>query len=301
METSEWPALIDRFGLSLADREMSPLTIRNYARELRAFADWYHATYQEIPSISSLTADDLREYKEMLRERRLKPATINLALAALRSLVKWARAAKIVSEAIEAPKMVKLVRKTPRWLTRPQERKLLKVVRHGQDDQHVGLVELFLVFGLRISEMASLEWGDVEMTRTKGVLRVRRGKGAKERELPFTGNERARKALLLVGWLSHGKDKGRRILQGQRGPLSASGIKQLLTPYGAAAGLDGFSAHTLRHTCAKRMIERGADLPTVARWLGHESLNTTMLYTLPSQEDLARAAGASEDGWSDEE
>jgi integrase/recombinase XerC len=138
------------------------------------------------------------------------------------------------------------------------------------------------------------------MGRSAAELRVL-GKGSKERTLPFLGNERARDAFHLLGFREHGRDKGRRLLWGQRGPLTASGIKQLLTPYGRAAGLDRFSAHVLRHTCARRMFERGEPVQVIARWMGHESLNTTFLYTLPSEADLAKAAGASGDGWADDD
>ena len=149
--------------------------------------------------------------------------------------------------------------------------------------------------------MASTEWGDVTLSRAKAELRVRKGKGGKERVLPFLGNERAREALHLLDYKKWHKDKNRRLLYGQRGPLSAGGIKQLLTPYGRAADIDPFSAHVLRHTCARRMHEAGKPIQVIARWLGHESLNTTFLYTLPSQDDLQEAAGGSAAGWDDDD
>jgi site-specific recombinase XerD len=300
-----WIETVDEFARFLRADEKSPLTIRNYKRELRAFETWYQSAYQDAPVLLELQADELREYKEALRIRKLKPASVNLAIASLRSLLKWATDRKMLKEPPKPPKIVRQVRKRPRWLTRVQERRLLKVVRHGigraPDPHHLGLVELLLVFGLRISELANLEWSDVTMSPKSAELRVRHGKGAKERTLPFVGNQRARNAFLLLEWKEWGRDKDRRILQGQRGPLSASGVKQLLTPYGEPAGIDKFSAHVLRHTCARRMHENGAPIQVISRWLGHESLDTTMLYTLPSEEDLAKAAGGSDPGWDDEE
>ncbi len=300
---NDWQADVDRFAAALDADEKSPLTVRNYRRELRVFADWYRATYQEPPGVRDLTHEDMRAYKDSLRDRKLEPATINLALAALRSFLRWALASKLIKEPVPTPKTARQVQRVPRWLTRVQERRLVKVVRQGGVKQHLGLVETFLVFGLRISEAAALEWGDIAMGRTEAVLKVRKGKGSKQRDLPFGGNQRARDALLLLGWKEWGKDKGRRVLQGQRGPLSASGLKQLLTPYGRAAEIDGFSAHVLRHTCAKRMLERKppADIPTIARWMGHSSLNTTFLYTLPSQAELAIAAGGGDACWEDDD
>lgn len=295
-----WDALVERFAESLKGEDKSPLTVRNYRRELLAFGRWHLETYREPPDLAGLTAEDLRDYRDALRGRKLKPATIALARAALAGVVKWGHAERLIAEPIRSPKTPRQVRRTPRWLNRPQERRLLKVVRKAGNPHHLGLLELFLVFGLRISEAAALTWGDVTLGRSSAELRVM-GKGSKERTLPFLGNDRAREAFNLLGHKDHGRDKGRRILQGQRGPLTASGIKQLLTPYGRAAGLDDFSAHVLRHTCARRMFERGEQPQVIARWMGHESLNTTFLYTLPSSEDLAKAAGAEGDGWADDE
>jgi site-specific recombinase XerD len=299
-----WIVTVDEFARFLRADEKSALTIRNYRRELKAFAAWYQSTYQDPPELLELRADELREYKEALKARKLKPASVNLAISSLRSLLKWATDRKMLKEPPKSPKIVRQVRKKPRWLTRVQERRLLKVIRmvgSSRNSHHLGLVELLLVFGLRISELAALEWSDVSMSPKSAELRVRHGKGAKERTLPFVGNQRARNAFLLLGWKEWGKDKDRRILQGQRGPLSASGVKQLLTPYGEPAGIDKFSAHVLRHTCARRMFENGSPIQVIARWLGHESLDTTMLYTLPSEEDLAKAAGGSDAGWEDDD
>jgi site-specific recombinase XerD len=244
-----------------------------------------------------MTADDFREYRDHLKERKLKPQSVNLAIASLRSLVKWACSTRLLNEAIRTPKAVRQAAKTPRWLEKTEERRLLKAIRKEGNPHHLGMVELLLVFGLRISEAAALEWGDVTMRRSEAVLRIRKGKGNKEGELPFLGNERAREAFYLLGYKQWHKAKDRRILQGQRGPLSASGLKQLLTAYGRRAGIEPFSAHRLRHTCGRRMFEDGQQIQSISTWLRHSNLNTTLLYTLPSQTDLAKAAGASELAW----
>jgi len=300
MPNTQWNDLLDQFKASLEADEKSQNTVRNYHREVRAFGEWYYSIYEEAPDLAGLTADDLRRYKDHLRERKLKPQSVNLAIVSLRSLIKWACESRILRESVRSPKAVKQGMKVPRWLDKPQEKRLMKAVRKAGDPHHLGLVEMFLVFGLRISEMASEEWGDITMRRNKAELRVRKGKGGKERILPFLGNERAREALHLLDYKKWHKVKDRRLLYGQRGPLTAGGIKQLLTPYGRAAGIEPFSAHVLRHTCARRMHEAGKSIQVIARWLGHESLNTTFLYTLPSQADLQEAAGGRAAGWDDD-
>jgi site-specific recombinase XerD len=301
MLNTKWDHVLDRFAASLKADEKAALTIRNYCRELRAYGEWYHSVYEEAPDPAGMTAEEFREYKDHLRERKLKPQSVNLAIASLRSLVKWACDARILKETVKTPKAVRQAMKVPRWLTKPQEKRLLKAVRKEGNPHHLGLVELLLVFALRISEAASLEWGDVVMRRSEAVLRIRKGKGNKEGELPFLGNERAREALLLLDYKRWHKDKDRRLLQGQRGPLSASGVKQLLTVYGKRADIEPFSAHVLRHTCGRRMFEAKVPIQVISRWLRHESLNTTLLYTLPSQDDLQEAAGGSATEWDDDD
>jgi site-specific recombinase XerD len=311
MTEPSWDELLDQFANYLTDEGRSPLTIRNYRRELRAFVAWYRAAYPEMSTLWDLEARDLEEFKDHLKARKLMPASINLAIVSIRSFLNWAGRpqgspgtkvkTKLIEDPPRAPRMIRERRKTPRWLKKPQERRLLKAVRLVDDPHHVALIDLFLVFGLRISEMAGLEWSDVAMGRKHAVLRVRHAKGGKERSLPFMGNRRARDAFLTLGWKEHHKERDRRILQGQRGPLTASGLKQLLKPYGKLAEIPKFSAHVLRHTCARRMHEKGESLDVIKTWMGHESIDTTILYTLPSEDDLARAAGGGaewDDDWS---
>ena len=296
----EWNEAVDRFAADLVADERSPLTIRNYRRELRVFAEWYQSAYHERPDLAEITGDELVAYKTAMRERRLKPGSMNVAIAALRGLVNWALYARVIVEPIRPPKVAKQAPRVPKWLTRQEERRLTKALRKGGHLQHIALVELLLVFGVRISELASLTWADVTMGRIRAELRVL-GKGAKERILPFAGNQRARDALMMLGFKESSRERSRSLLHGQRGPLSASGVKQLLTPYGRAAEIEPFGAHILRHTCARRMYERDVPIQVIARWMGHENINTTLIYTLPSEADLAKAAGATDGGWDDDE
>jgi site-specific recombinase XerD len=299
-QTDGWVASVERFAAALVKEDRAPLTVRNYRRELMAFGRYHVEQFREPPDLAHLTEEDLRDYRDHMRGRKLKPATMALARSSLSQMMRWALAQRLIGEPIRPPRVPRQVRRVPRWLTKPQEKRLIKVVRKSGNTPHLGLIELMLVFGLRISEASSRTWGDVTMGRARAELRVY-GKGSKERVLPFLGNERARDALLALGYKRHHKEAARPLAWGQRGPLTPSGIKQLLTPYGRAAGIEPFSAHVLRHTCAKRMIERGTPITTVASWMGHDSINTTMVYTLPSAEEMAAAAGATAEGWDDDD
>lgn len=76
---------------------------------------------------------------------------------------------------------------------------------------------------------------------------------------------------------------------GQRGPPSEAGINYLVNKYAYQAQLEDCTSHTLRHTFAKNLVDTGTPLDQVATLLGHESLDTTRVYTKPSKRDLEQA------------
>jgi site-specific recombinase XerD len=118
------------------------------------------------------------------------------------------------------------------------------------------------------------------------------GKGGKARQIPL--DKHTRQALV-----SHLEERGsdssvdsegaERLFWGQRGPLSEKGIDYLVGKYAYQAQLKDCSSHTLRHSYAKNLVDAGVLLDQVATLLGHESLDTTRVYTRPSQRDLERA------------
>ena len=79
------------------------------------------------------------------------------------------------------------------------------------------------------------------------------------------------------------------LLLGQRGPLSEWGIHAIVKKYAYQARLEDVTAHTLRHSFAKNLVDAGTPLDQVALLLGHDSLDTTKIYTQPSKRNLERA------------
>ena len=143
------------------------------------------------------------------------------------------------------------------------------------------LLELLYATGIRISEAAGIELGQLDVARRR--MRVI-GKGNKEREVVFGGPA----AAALTAYLG----KGRTVLAGSAsrnsalflnpsgGPLSARGARLAVDRWVEACGLPrGTSPHTLRHSFATHLLEGGADLRTVQELLGHANLATTQIYT----------------------
>jgi integrase/recombinase XerC len=176
----------------------------------------------------------------------------------------------------------------------------------------MAVIQTLLGTGLRISELANLRLEDVEVSERKGLVRVREGKGGKSRIVPLDNRtrsvllryvEKRKKELQLSGQPSVQQSSARKnrsdnrdsrrpegpLFMGQRGPLNERGIDYLVRKYAYQARLENCTAHTLRHTFAKNLVDAGTPLDQVAILLGHESLDTTKVYTRPSRRDLERA------------
>lgn len=265
-------------------------TIRAYRQDLADFSTWFVALTGETFNPQAVTPLDIREYKRHLQDRHTQPATVNRRLAALSTFFRWARAEGLVSgdnPTADVPGVDK-VKLGPKWLKRAEQAALLRKVKARGRVRDIALVTLLLNTGLRLSEVCELELEDIiELSERKGLLRVREGKGEKERTVPLNADARR----TLQTYLSNRPAADHRsVFVGQRGkPLQQSGVERLVGEYARKAGLKNCTPHTLRHSFAKNLVDSGVSLDRVAKLLGHENLNTTRLYTTPSLEDLTDA------------
>jgi integrase/recombinase XerC len=156
--------------------------------------------------------------------------------------------------------------------------------RQDQARSDEAIVTLLLHCGLRVAELVALRRDDIRLSQRKGTIRVRAGKGRKQRLLHL--NAEAHKAARFL--LDPGPERAE-LLQGQRGPMGVRAIQLMLARYGRAAGLGKLSPHTLRHCFCRRLAEAGVKLEEIAALAGHEKLETTRIYVEPGQDDLGAA------------
>jgi len=218
------------------------------------------------------------------------PATINRRLIALRGFFRWAKRKGLAEESpfeVIEKILVKQQKNTaPRWLDRKEQLALLRAVRNAGSRRDLAIIQTLLGTGLRISESASLRVSDLDISQRAGWLRVREGKGSRAREIPLDSKTRQ----AISNYLEERPEDGtERLFLGQRGPLSEAGINYLVGKYAYQARLEDCTSHTLRHTFAKNLVDAGTPLDQVATLLGHESLDTTRVYTRPSKRDLEHA------------
>jgi integrase/recombinase XerC len=285
VELAEVPQLFERW---LADRPLADRSRREYARNVRVYCSWLAETsdrdgWQGNPLSDPLARDhaarDFRRYLQV--ERRAAASTVNLALASLDALYRCLGLGR------PHVRRDKPALAAPRALDEAAQRRLLRAADNAPARSRA-LVVLMLFTALRISETVALDVEDVRILTRKGVLVVI-GKGEIQREVPLNALVRQ----VLDEWLEQRKeiaDAGERALFVSRtgSRLSARSADRDVRLVAAGAGLE-LSAHTLRHTCLTGLVRRGNDLVMVAELAGHQKLETTRRYTLPSAADRQRA------------
>jgi integrase/recombinase XerC len=160
---------------------------------------------------------------------------------------------------------------------------------HGLAGRNYAMVQLMLQAGLRIGEVAALRVADIIMSDRSGSVRVRHGKGLKAREIPL--NATARRALKHYLEDRQTSDKDAALFVSSRDTaMPIRTIQAVIARLARRARLKrvAVSAHTLRHTFALGYLrDNPGKLVELASLLGHDSLDTTAIYTRPSRDDLA--------------
>ncbi|UOO36870.1 tyrosine recombinase XerC [Oscillospiraceae bacterium CM] len=256
----------------------------------------------DLAVVQSVALADIYDYLAYLARERTKASrggtskpglsatTRARKIAALRSFfnflsVKTKQLDKNPVADLDSPKTTKTL---PRYLTLEESTRLLTSVTGANRSRDYCILTLFLNCGLRISELAGLNLGDVR----PDSLRVL-GKGSKERIVYL--NDACCEALnsyLAVRMDIKPVDRRALFLSSRRNRVSTATVHHLVKTHLAAAGLDAdkYSSHKLRHTAATLMLRNGVDVRTLQELLGHEHLNTTQIYTHVESDSLREAA-----------
>ncbi|MFH1067529.1 MAG: tyrosine-type recombinase/integrase, partial [bacterium] len=176
----------------------------------------------------------------------------------------------------------------PRETQKQNPKKRGRPLQKWQTKRDAALLEVLYSTGMRLSEIAAMQWSDVDF-RTGGVRVV--GKGKKERVTilgkPALQALQTYRDALPQKWVAQTDCI---FLNPSGQPLTGRAIQTLFKKYLAQAGLDScFSPHKIRHSFATHMLDRGADLRSLQELLGHSNLETTQIYTRVTAERLRRA------------
>jgi tyrosine recombinase XerC len=261
------------------EKNSSPHTLLNYRLDLEEFKNFLKDI--EIDKVDYLV---IRKYLAHLKEKNLTARTIARKLSSLRSffrfLVKDGYVKSNPTDAISTPKQE---RSLPKFLTEGDMVRLIEAplpdTLKGKRDR--AILETFYSTGMRVSELVSLTEDHVDFIA--GTVKVL-GKGKKERMVPI--GDRALRAIRT--YLKERQMESSAIfLNKNKKPLGARGIRKMIDYYIRLIALkDHISPHTLRHSFATHLLNRGADLRSVQELLGHANLSTTQIYTHLTTEKL---------------
>jgi site-specific recombinase XerD len=257
--------LLTAFEKCLAQRDVAAATVRSYRNDLSLFQRWS----QDLNGQATVTVDriqtvDLAAFRQhLIQEQSLRPATVNRRIQCFRTFFAWLRSQGVVPE--NPALSLRFVRSTAR--RKPvalQQKEVLALLRaaahsgHGTALRNLALCQLLLQTGMRLGEVVALKVKDLDLRDRSGAVRIREGKGLKEREVPL--NLTARRALSdylnargsaeLEDWVFESKRKA---------PLSARGVQKVIHDLAAKAGITRIrvSAHTLRHYADPRTMPTG--------------------------------------------
>lgn len=261
------------------EKNASPHTVLNYKLDLEELQ--FFLSGADITGIDYLL---IRRYLAHLKEKKISPRSIARKLSSLRSffrfLVKDGFVKVDPTAALASPKQEKPL---PKFMT---ENDVVRLIETPSMETLKGLrdraiFETLYSTGMRVSELVGLRMRDVDLIG--GVVKVF-GKGKKERLLPV--GDRALRAIR--GYLDKRRLECETIfLNKNKKPLGARGIRKVMDVYIQKMGLkERVSPHTLRHSFATHLLDRGADLRAVQELLGHANLSTTQIYTHLTTEKL---------------
>jgi tyrosine recombinase XerC len=257
------------------EKNASIHTIKNYTIDLDAFASFFHD--RDISAIDHLA---LRRYLAEMRSKNYSKRTVARKLASIRSFFRFLfREGHIKSNPATAVSSPKLDKKLPKFL---DVNKVAKVITKPDTATYPGLrdraiLETLYSTGIRVSELVGLDLDSVDFIG--GVIKVF-GKGAKERVVPI-GDE-ALNAIRKYNDKKPKKDSSKDavFLNNRGGRLTDRSVRRVLDKYIVQCAIEEkISPHSLRHSFATHLLDRGADLRSVQELLGHMNLSTTQVYT----------------------
>ncbi len=269
-----------RYKLFLVRINYSTQTIRNYMYNLKNFIEWVEVSFENV------VTEIIYEYLGFLKNRRLKPKTINTYLTGLSRFFDYLRyEEKIITENPVKPEYMQLLPKPlPKFISTEEVKLLFSIIKNKRD---LAMFLLMLRSGLRVEEIANLKLSSIDFARR--MIIVLNGKFRKDRVVYFSEDadgalkdylktrrpSREKKAFLVQKGTYKGKS------------ISVRGIQKRIEYYSKKTGVH-VSCHCLRHTMATQLINADAGLATVQELLGHNSILSTQRYAKVSNIKVRR-------------
>lgn len=270
---------IEGFVAALAsERKSSPNTLGAYRTDLRQLSDYL--TQRELSAWSDVTPTIVTEFMQFLRDRRYATTSVARKVAALKSYFHYLTVSGQIptdpAAQLQAPRVEK---ELPRTLTPDEVARLFAAVQEtsGVGQRDLAMLHTIYSTGMRVTELVSLDVVHLDLARGH----VRCVTNRKERQLPLSLQAQRALELYLEGHrraLLRRTEEPALFLNHHGERLTRQGFWLIIKGYARTAGIPSITPHTLRHSFALDMLERGMELRSVQALLGHANISTTHIY-----------------------
>lgn len=293
---------LQQFEQFLMRQDLAQRTVKGYLDDLRYFQHWLTEIQTIKAPLLTITVMELQAFRQYLvNAKRQKVTSVNRRIQALRRFFNWAVHMGHISES--PADSIRFMRRQPpskpAALDKAEVHHLLRAAglsSHGLAKRNYAMIQLMLQAGLRIGEVVQLRYGDIISEARSGKVMVVDGKGHKSRTIPL--NLTARRAFNAYFETRQFMQPTDHVFTSKRDkPITLRAAQAMLSSLIKRAKLTriAVSAHTLRHTFASNYLKANPNqLVELAQLLGHDSLNTTAIYTKSTQAQLADALERSE-------
>ena len=281
--------LLDEFINYLSvERGLSKNTIASYKSDLASFLNYLEL--KGFSSVDKIKRDDITKYLMNLKDKGLSSNSISRALVSIKMFYKFLAQERFIKDDVagilESPK---LIRPLPNVLNVVEVEKLLKSpdIREWMGIRDKAALELMYATGMRVSEMVDLPTSTLNLD--VGFIKCK-GKGDKERMVPIGSqakNAISRYMKTVRPSLLKNRTDNHLFLSRLGKRVSRQSFWKMIKKYAKRARIKKeITPHTLRHSFATHLLERGADLRVVQEMLGHADIATTQVYTHINKERL---------------
>ena len=256
------------------EKKLGDNTINSYMLDLEDFFKTFNG------SIESCTKKDILAYISSING--LEVSTVNRHISSLKSFFNYLVDESIIKVSpMEEVSSLKKAKKLPKYLSISEVNKLLNIPLNSEFDyRNKAMLELMYATGLRVSELVSIEYSNIDFENS--IIRIN-GKGKKERIIPL--GEVA--SYYLKVYLSDYRSKllkrntyNQVFLNNHCKPITRQGFNYILENIRELTGIEKeITPHVLRHSFATHLLEGGADIRSIQEMLGHENISTTNIYT----------------------
>ena len=256
------------------EKKLGDNTINSYMLDLEDFFKTFNG------SIESCTKKNILTYISSING--LEVSTVNRHISSLKSFFNYLVDESIIKVSpMEEVSSLKKAKKLPKYLSISEVNKLLNIPLNSEFDyRNKAMLELMYATGLRVSELVSIEYSNIDFENS--IIRIN-GKGKKERIIPL--GEIA--SYYLKVYLSDYRSKllkrntyNQVFLNNHGKPITRQGFNYILENIRELTGIEKeITPHVLRHSFATHLLEGGADIRSIQEMLGHENISTTNIYT----------------------